>query len=178
MYQLPVTVPVNYATISVEFSVGTMINYTTWIPACQDTSLAMQYGDLTVQILFDDQVIFDQSVDHNVMQCTHRFLDSNELHLKQLKIILTGLQDHHRTTINDIEHAAVMLRIHSVRLEGLNLRLALEDHGVCVYDQSPKETSIPSEYMGRNGYQLLEFTTPVYQWLLDTGKKNSYYYNA
>lgn len=179
MYQLPVTITSNYATISVEFSVGVMIDYTTWIPAGESSNkFPMQYNDLNVQILFDDQVIFDQPVDHTVMQCTHRFLDSTELHLKQLKIILSGLQDHHHTSINGVEHAAVMLRIHSVRLEGLNLRMAFEDHGQCVYDDLPDETSIPSEYMGRNGYQLLEFTTPVYQWLLDTEQKNSYYYDA
>ena len=176
MYQRPVVELTNYATVSVEFSAGSMIDYITWVPASEHeqqygNNFQVAYNDLIVQILFDDKVVFEQPVGNSVTTFTYQFKDSNELHLKQLKIKLTGIQDQHHRLINGIGDAAVMLRIHSIRLEGLNMRLAMEDYGQCVYNYNSEEKNIPSEYMGCDGYQLLEFTTPVYQWLIDTEQK-------
>ena len=33
-----------------------------------------------------------------------------------------------------------------------------------------------SEYMGQVGYQSLQFTTPIYPWLIANERKDTYYY--
>lgn len=66
-----------------------------------------------------------------------------------------------------------MLHIHSIRIEGLCMRLTMEDSGTCELDGVP---SVPSEYMGQVGYQSLRFTTPIYPWLLANERKDTYYY--
>jgi hypothetical protein len=65
------------------------------------------------------------------------------------------------------------LRIHSIRIEGLCMRLTMEDSGTCELDG---ESAVPSEYMGQVGYQSLRFTTPIYPWLLANERKDTYYY--
>jgi hypothetical protein len=65
-----------------------------------------------------------------------------------------------------------MLHLHIIRIEGLNMRLTMEDSGTCQLDG---ETAIPSEYMGQVGYQSLKFNTPIYHWLLKNERKPSYY---
>ncbi len=66
-----------------------------------------------------------------------------------------------------------MLRIHSIRIEGLDMRLTMEDSGTCELDGEP---AVPSEYMGQVGYQSLKFTTPIYPWLFANERKDTYYY--
>ena len=65
------------------------------------------------------------------------------------------------------------LHIHHIRIEGLCMRLTMEDSGTCELDGEP---AVPSEYMGQVGYQSLKFTTPIYPWLLANERKDTYYY--
>ena len=69
--------------------------------------------------------------------------------------------------------AGAQLHIHSIRIEGLCMRLTMEDSGTCELDGEP---AVPSEYMGQVGYQSLKFTTPIYPWLLANERKDTYYY--
>ena len=66
-----------------------------------------------------------------------------------------------------------MLHIHRICIEGLDMRLTMEDSGTCELDGEP---AVPSEYMGQVGYQSLKFTTPIYPWLLANERKDTYYY--
>jgi hypothetical protein len=71
------------------------------------------------------------------------------------------------------EATGAMLHIHSIRIEGLCMRLTMEDSGTCELDGEP---AVPSEYMGQVGYQRLKFMTPIYPWLLANERKDTYYY--
>ena len=66
-----------------------------------------------------------------------------------------------------------MLHIHRICIEGLDMRLTMEDSGTCELDGEP---AVPSEYMGQVGYQSLQFTTPIYPWLMANERKDTYYY--
>jgi hypothetical protein len=183
MYQIPdAEIPINCVSIKIEFSAGTMIDYTTWIPAAEHklyygNLFEISFDNLIVQIILNDQILFEQPVGTKVTVFEYKMLDSDELQLKELKIKLVGISHEHHQNITNKGDAAVMLRIHNIWLEDLNLRQAIEDLGKCVYDSTPTVVGIPSEFMGQNGHQLLEFTTPVYRWLLDQYVKPSYYYN-
>ena len=168
------------ACIKIEFSAGTMIDCSTWIPAsshnqCYQDLFDISYDDLVVQISLSDQILFEQSVGTGVTTFSYNMIDSSQLELKQLKIQLKGINSNHHQHVLGKGDVAVMLRIHNVWLEELSLRQVLENLGTCFNDLLPATSSMPSEFMGINGYQLLEFTTPVYRWLLDQHVKFSYY---
>jgi len=121
-------------------------------------SSTAQENNLTVEISLDDRVILLQPLTIKVTKLLHMFDDEPGEH--ELRIELKG------------NPQGAMLHIHHIRIEGLNLRLTMEHSGTCVMNDVPH---IPSEYMGQAGYQSLKFTTPIYPWLLENERKDTYY---
>ena len=121
-------------------------------------SSTAQENNLTVEISLDDRVILLQPLTTKVTKLLHMFDDEPGEH--ELRIELKG------------NPQGAMLHIHHIRIEGLNLRLTMEDSGTCIMDNV---AHVPSEYMGRPGHQSLKFTTPIYPWLLANERKPDYY---
>ena len=117
-----------------------------------------QENNITVEISLDDRVILTQSLATKVTKLLHMFNDEPGEH--ELRIELKG------------DPQGARLHIHHILIEGLNLRLTMEDSGTCIMDNIEH---VPSEYMGRPGYQSLKFTTPIYHWLLNNERKDTYY---
>lgn len=116
---------------------------------------------MVVVIVIDGQVMLTQPLSTNITRFEHSISDHTETAEHKLRIEVRG-----RPT-------GAQLRIHSICIEGLDLRLTMEDSGTCELDGVP---SVPSEYMGQVGYQSLRFTTPIYPWLLANERKDTYYY--
>lgn len=114
-----------------------------------------------VLILIDNEIITTKQLSTEITEFKYNILDSDETIEHELRIEVRG-----RPT-------GAMLHIHSIRIEGLDMRLTMEDSGTCELDGEP---SVPSEYMGQVGYQSLRFTTPIYPWLLANQRKDTYYY--
>ena len=114
-----------------------------------------------VRILIDNEVILTKSLSTEVTEFKHNIIDSNTEVEHELRIEVSGAP------------TGAMLHIRKLSIEGLNMRLTMEDSGTCFLDG---ETAIPSEYMGQVGYQSLKFTTPIYPWLLSNERKSTYYY--
>jgi hypothetical protein len=117
-----------------------------------------QENNLTVEISLDNRVILSQPLTIDVTKLLHMLDDEPSEH--ELRIELKG------------NPQGAMLHIHHILIEGLNLRLTMEDSGTCLMDNI---AHVPSEYMGRPGYQSLKFTTPIYPWLLANERKDTYY---
>lgn len=113
---------------------------------------------LTVEVVFDDRVLLSQPLSTKTTKLQHNFSDDPSDH--ELRIVLQG------------NPTGAMLHIHHICIEGLNMRLTMEDSGECWFGA---EQAIPSEYMGQVGYQSLKFTTPIYPWLLQNERKPTYY---
>lgn len=151
---------INTAALDIEFSAGTMINYQTWTP---------ELGcDLQIQIILDKIVILDQALTTELTQFHYDFADTVDTQEHELQIVLSGVPD------EQVEDTNVMLKIHNIWIERLNMHLAMEDQGQ--YYHHSGEVHVPSEYMGCNGYWSLKFTTPIYPWLLEIERKPDYYY--
>lgn len=116
---------------------------------------------MTVAILIDGKEIMVQRLSTDTTQFEHAIPDHAETVEHELRIEVRG-----RPT-------GAMLHLHSVRIEGLDMRLTMEDSGTCELDGKP---AVPSEYMGQVGYQSLRFATPIYPWLLANERKGTYYY--
>ena len=151
----------NTAELDIEFSAGTMINYETWTDSLSH--------DLQIQIVLDQQVILDQALTTDVTRFHYDFADTVDMQEHELQIVLTGVPD------EQVENTNVMLKIHNIWIERLNMHLVMQDYGQ-YYHQSG-EVHVPSEYMGCNGHWSLKFSTPIYAWLLDKELKPDYYYN-
>lgn len=116
---------------------------------------------VVVVIVIDGRVMLAQQLSTNITRFKHSIPDHTETAEHELRIEVHG-----RPT-------GAQLHIHSIRIEGLDLRLTMEDSGTCELDGEP---AVPSEYMGQVGYQSLRFTTPIYPWLLANERKDTYYY--
>ena len=116
---------------------------------------------MTVAVLIDGKEIMVQRLSTDTTQFLHAIPDHAETVEHELRIEVRG-----RPT-------GAMLHLHRICIEGLDLRLTMEDSGTCELDGKP---AVPSEYMGQVGYQSLRFTTPIYPWLLANERKGTYYY--
>lgn len=123
-----------------------------------DFSATRDDVNLEVDIILDGCVLLTQTLTTTITKFSHMFSDEPGEH--EFCISLRG------------NPTGAMLHIQSIRIEGLNLRLTMEDSGTCVMNNVPH---IPSEYMGQAGYQSLKFTTPIYPWLLENERKPDYY---
>lgn len=112
-----------------------------------------------VLILVNGQVLMTQQLSTKTTKFKHQLSDDPAEH--ELRIEVRG------------KPTGAMLHIHSIQIEGLNMRLTMEDSGECYFGN---EKAVPSEHMGQVGYQSLKFTTPIYPWLLANERKDTYYY--
>ena len=114
-----------------------------------------------VFILIDNEIVTTKQLSTDITRFKYNIPDSDETIEHELRIEVRG-----RPT-------GAMLHIHRICIEGLDMRLTMEDSGTCELDGEP---AVPSEYMGQVGYQSLKFTTPIYPWLLANERKDTYYY--
>ena len=114
-----------------------------------------------VAIWIDGKVLMIQQLSTDTTRFEHAIPDHADPAEHELRIEVRG------------QPTGAQLHIHSIRIEGLDLRLTMEDSGTCELDGEP---AVPSEYMGQVGYQSLRFATPIYPWLLANERKGTYYY--
>lgn len=134
------------------------------IPYRKQASLEIEFsgtrdGDvIEIEIVFDNRTILSQPLTTQVTKLLHMFDDEPGEH--ELQIALKG------------NPQGAMLHIHHVRIEGLDMRMTMEDSGTCVMNNT---LHVPSSYMGQVGYQSLKFTTPIYAWLFENERHDNYY---
>jgi hypothetical protein len=116
---------------------------------------------MEVSIVVDNKVMLTKTLSTDITKFECHIPDSNETIEHELRIEVRG-----RPT-------GAMLHVHDILIEGLDMRLTMEDSGTCELGGEP---SVASEYMGQVGYQSLKFTTPIYPWLLANERKDTYYY--
>ena len=114
-----------------------------------------------VLIVIDDKVLMTKQLSADTTKFEYQLPDHENPAEHDLRIEVRG------------NPAGAMLHIHSICIEGLDMRLTMEDSGTCKLDGEP---AVPSEYMGQVGYQSLQFTTPIYPWLIANERKDTYYY--
>jgi hypothetical protein len=111
-----------------------------------------------VEIAVDNRTLLSQPLTIKSTKLTYMVDDEPAQH--ELQIRLKGTP------------RGSQLHIHKILIEGLNMRMTMEDSGTCVMNNVDH---VPSEYMGQAGYQSLKFTTPIYPWLLANEQKDTYY---
>jgi len=177
---IPGKIPyIKKATFKIMCSAGTMIDQHEWIPRINHSmrfgnQYPEPYKDLQISIELDNNVLFQSQLDQQI-EFEHMFEDSESINEHVLKISLNGLNDSHRVYLDHVGDLAPMMRIEGIWIEQLSMRLVLEDHGQCFYDDA-SDPQIPSEFVGQNGTQVLKFSTPIYPWLMSVQKKPDYFY--
>jgi hypothetical protein len=164
--------------LEISLSSGTMINFEQWIPASKHQS---QFGDqypepykeLMVQIELDGNIILNTSLDKAV-EFSYQFEDSDDSTQHCVAILLSGLDESHCKHLTDIGEVFPMMRVDTFSIESLPMQNVLEDQGRCEYYGS-KDVQVPGAFMGQNGKMSLEFSTPIYSWLLAIEKHQNYY---
>jgi hypothetical protein len=124
---------------------------------------------LGVEILLDDQVLLD--VDHveNIINFHHTISDDDGEH--SLKFVLKNKTSEHTKVDaegNIIKDACLI--IENVEFDGIALKQLLIDHSVYTHDFNGTKPETSNKFfgtMGCNGTVTLNFTTPIYLWLLE-----------
>lgn len=177
---IPGKIPyVKKAALNVVCSAGTMIDQHEWVPMNNHSSrFGDQYPnpfkDLVVTIELDNTVLIESDLSQP-LEFEHMFEDSESVTDHVLKISLGGLVDSHRVYLDQVGELAPMMRIEGIWIEQLSMRPVFEDHGQCFYNNTT-DPQIPSEFVGQNGTQVLNFSTPIYPWLMSVQKKPEYFY--
>jgi hypothetical protein len=123
-----------------------------------------------VSIVIDNQVVLSKKLSNDITKFEYGIPEP---------VIVYGNTSNTETIEHELRievsgrPTGAMLHIRSICIEGLCMRLTMEDSGECQLDGKP---AVPSEYMGQVGYQSLRFTTPIYPWLLANERKDTYYY--
>lgn len=155
-----------------------MIDQTEWVLSVDhsqrfDHVYPSCYDDLEIQIELDDQVLASGTL-ASALQVEHWFEDSESLTQHCLKIKFSGFKESHQTYLAGIGEVSLMIKIDQICIEQLSLRTAFGDHGKYHLTDSD-EIEMPSEFVGRNGVHQLNFTTPIYPWLLSVGSAFDYF---
>ena len=163
MFSMPGKIEhINKAKLNIQLDTGYMINFEKWVPAVQHC---------VVKIMLNDLTLYHGNVNQPVC-IEHEFLDTANGNYK-LTVEVEDLAD-----VFDLDNtrAFPMLHIQGIWIENLNLRIAFEEYGKCHCPERP-DIIVPSEYMGSVGAISLQFTTPIYKWLLqcDNRKDSNYY---
>jgi hypothetical protein len=125
-----------------------------------------------VHIVIDNQVMLTKKFSTDVTKFEYDIPEPKTVYGNDI-LSETDITEHELRIEVSGRPTGAQLRIHSIRIEGLCMRLTMEDSGTCELDG---ESAVPSEYMGQVGYQSLRFTTPIYPWLLANERKDTYYY--
>jgi len=177
---IPGKIPyIKKAMLNISVLPGIMIEQSEWIPITHhhekfNESYPAPYADLKIQIELDGKSLISSSLD-SVINVEKLFEDSEEITQHIIKIKLSGIKDLHQMHVDGIGNVSPMLKINNFCIEQLSLKRALEEYGKYYIDSSA-EIQIPSEFMGQNGVYLLNFTTPIYPWLLSIDNKFDYFY--
>lgn len=174
---IPGKIPyIKKASLCVSCSAGMMIDQHRWTTDSEYTAEQYQfpYKDIHIQIELDQTVLYSGPAEKNI-DIEHLFEDSESITDHTFKITVSGFKEEHQTYIQDIGNISPMIKINGIWIEQLSMRMVLEDHGQCFYEDNPNG-QIPSEYIGQNGFQALTFSTPIYPWLLAMHKTPEYFY--
>jgi len=178
---IPGKIPyIKKAALNIVCSAGVMIDQTDWVTMADHQArfgnqYVEPYSDLQVRIELDGDVLLDSNLTQRI-EFEHWFEDSESQCEHVLKIQLYGLNDSHRVYLNNVGNLAPMMKIEGVWIEKLSIRMVFEDHGQVFFDNTI-DPQIPSEFVGQNGTQILNFSTPVYPWLMSVQKKPDYFGN-
>jgi hypothetical protein len=168
MYNIPGKVNyVRKAALDIELSAGTMIDYTTWIPASAHAEyfgdqLTQCYDQLKIWVELDGEVLVNQSHRHDVVYVHHDFLDSDIQQCHELTIKLQGFQPTFNQTYQD-KSTFVMVKVNSINIENLPMQYLIDQTGQYIHDN---HIGTASQYIGHNGCWGFKFETPIYKWLL------------
>ena len=141
---------------------GCMIDYSTWVPADIQSDWTMPYGDLSIRVAYDNQILVNRQLSTDNIVVSEHMIDDDAAHT--LQIFMSGKSDLHTAIIESTGQTAVaMIRI-KLQIEELPINYALTDKMIYQEDATGKITHW-SEFMGVNGCQTIEIETPIYPWL-------------
>jgi hypothetical protein len=125
---------------------------------------------LSLQVRFDNQVIFDSPLTADPVEIQHQF-EELDGHTHVLELEMSGKSIDH--TVIDADGKIVadqVIEITNMSLLGNELGHLFVEHSVYTHDFNGSGPATQQEFytiMGCNGVVRFEFTSPVYLWLLE-----------
>ena len=127
------------------------------------------FEDLSLEFWLDDHKFFDATVNKGISTITHQFDDDESMH--SLRIILKNKSAEH-TTVDEsgkiIQDALLSIKnicFDDISIDQLFFKNAVYSHNF--NDTGPDTEDQFYGDLGCNGEVELEFSTPIYLWLLE-----------
>ena len=124
---------------------------------------------LGMEIWFDEEQIFNSDHIMDTIKFQHIFNDNDAEH--ELKFIMKNKTIEH-TQLDESDNITndVFLTVTDMAFEDMPLGYAVTEQAVYTHDFNGTKSTTNTQFfgeMGCNGTLTLEFTTPVYLWLLE-----------
>ena len=146
---------------------GSMINWKTWTPAAESHKLFdMPYETLTVEAWYDaTKLIASSPLSSSVIIINAELPDDHEDVDHTITIKLMGKNDTHTCSYAVDQLATAMIKV-KLYIEDLPINYCLEGQDVFFADDKVGAQNW-AEFMGENGQQHIQVSTPIYTWLIN-----------
>ena len=147
----------NKASLDVQLTIGCMIgNNLDWMKYDTTNKYFENYDSLTIRVVLNNETLIEQSIESETFTFHYEFVDESNLTNNTLEVILEGTSDqHYYKTDTGIDVFPAML-VDGIYVENLKVNKLLKNRLVHILNIEPA---------------IVEFTAPVYYWLLDNSDK-------
>lgn len=154
-------------TISIDLAIqsGYTVDYGNWINRSDNNEFDIPWHLLEITVSIDDTVLYKGPVDINGVVLNHVMPDSEELQQHKITIAVSGFTSAHSFLHNGQEINAQLL-ISQFKIEHLDLVPLISQEGTKIFEERSGWKSDSHELLRGDHLQILNFSTPIYPWLL------------
>ena len=141
------------------------IDYGDWIDRSINNDFDIPWDLLKLTVGIDDYVLYQGTVGIDGIQLHYDMLDIDETQQHSITIAVTGFTSAHSFLHNGQEINAQLL-ISKFKIEHLDLLPLVSKEGIKIFNEQSESNPVSHELLRGNHSQILNFTTPIYPWLL------------
>ena len=146
------------------------IDYGNWINRSLQDDFDIPWNSLNLTVDIDGFILYQDTVDINGAQLHYDMLDTNETQQHSIKVVVSGFTPAHSFFHNGREINAQLV-ISQFKIEHLDLIPLISLEGIKIFDNQSQSDSGSHELLRGDQLQILNFSTPIYPWLLSKFSK-------
>ena len=147
----------NKASLDVQLAVGCMIgNNEDWVKYDTTNKYFENYDSLTIRVVLNNETLIEQSIESATFNFHYEFIDEPNVTNNTLEVILERTSDQHYYKTDTGVDVFPAMFVDGIYVENLKVNKLLKNRSVHILDIEPA---------------IIEFTTPVYYWLLNNSGK-------
>jgi hypothetical protein len=152
--------------INLTITSGYTVDYGKWIDRLDASAeFDIPWDLLKLTVAIDDVVLYQGTVDCDGVHLHHEMLDTDQPQQHRLTVAVDGFSPAH-SFLHQGQEINAQLLISQFQIENLDLISVISADGVKIFDGHSDSNPVSHEMLRSNHAQILDFTTPIYPWLL------------